>query len=112
MVGVWLFTHNDNFAGGRTRQQDPIISLQGHFTRRFNRGTWLAADVNYYRGGQTMIDDRQNIDFQSNSRIGATFSRSLTNRHSMRASISRGAYTTIGASFTSLALSYNYAWVH
>ena len=111
MAGVWLFTDNDDFAGGRTRQQDPIISLQGHFTRRFNRGTWLAADVNYYRGGQTTIDDRLNVDFQSNSRIGATFSRSLTSRHSMRASISRGAYTTIGASFTSLALSYNYAWV-
>ena len=111
MAGVWLFTNNDDFAGGRTRQQDPIISLQGHFTRRFNRGTWLAADVNYYRGGQTTVGDRLNVDFQSNSRIGATFSRALTSRHSVRASISRGAYTTIGASFTSLAFGYNYAWV-
>lgn len=111
MAGVWLFTDNDDFAGGRTRQQDPIISLQAHFTRRFNRQTWLAADANYYRGGQTTIEDRQNIDFQSNSRIGATFSRALTSRHSVRASISRGAYTTIGANFTSLAFSYNYAWV-
>jgi hypothetical protein len=112
MAGVWLFTDNDDFAGGRTRQQDPIISLQAHFTRRFNRGTWLAADANYYRGGQTRIDDRRNIDFQSNSRIGATFSRALTSRHSLRASISRGAYTTIGASFTSLAFGYNYAWAN
>ena len=111
MAGVWLFTDNDDFAGGRTRQQAPIISLQAHFTRRFNRQTWLAADANYYRGGQTTIGGRQNVDFQSNSRIGATFSRALTSQHSMRASISRGAYTTIGASFTSLAFGYNYAWV-
>jgi hypothetical protein len=111
MAGVWLFTDNDEFAGSRTRQQDPIVSLQAHFTRRFNRQTWLAADANYYRGGQTTIDGSRNIDFQSNARIGATFSRALTSRHSLRASFSRGAYTTIGANFTSLAIGYNYAWV-
>ena len=59
---------------------------------------------------RTTIGGKQNIDFQSNSRIGATFSKSLARGHAIRASLSRGAFTTIGARFTSLAVGYNFAW--
>ncbi len=111
MAGVWLFTDNTDFLGGRTRQQDPIVVTQFHLTYRFNRGMWLAADANYYTGGRTTINGRQNLDLQRNSRIGATFSKALSRRHSIRASVSQGAYTTIGADFTSLAVGYNYAWL-
>ena len=110
MAGAWLFTDNTNFAGGRTREQDAIVLLQGHLTYRFTRVMWLAADGNYFRGGTTTIGGKQNIDFQNNSRIGATFSKSLARGHAMRASLSRGAFTTIGARFTSLAVGYNFAW--
>ena len=110
MAGVWLFTDNTDFVGGRTREQDPIIATQFHVTYKFNRGMWLAGDANYYTGGTTTIGGKQNLDFQRNSRIGATFSKALHPHHSIRASVSRGAYTTIGAAFTSIAFGYNYAW--
>ena len=110
MGGTWLFTDNTDFAGGRTREQEAIVILQGHLTYRFTRVMWLAADGNYFRGGRTTIGGKQNIDFQSNSRIGATFSKALARGHAFRASVSRGAYTTIGARFNSLAVGYNYAW--
>jgi len=110
MAGTWVFTDNTNFAGGRTREQDAIVILQGHLTYRFTRVMWLAADGNYFRGGTTTIGGKQNIDFQNNSRIGATFSKSLARGHAIRASLSRGAFTTIGARFTSLAVGYNFAW--
>jgi hypothetical protein len=111
MAGVWIFTDNDNFAGGSTRTQDPIAQAQFHLTYRFSRGMWLAADANYYTGGQTTIGGRQNLDLQRNSRVGATFSRALNARQAIRLSVSRGAYTTIGADFNSIAVGYNYAWV-
>lgn len=111
MAGVWLFTDNTEFIGGRTRAQDPIVATQAHLTYRFKGGTWLAADANYYTGGRTTIGDRRNLDLQRNSRVGLTFSRVLRRRHSIRASVSQGAYTTIGADFTSVAFAYNYAWV-
>ncbi len=111
MVGAWLFTDNTHFAGARTRQQDPIVLTQVHITHRFTPSTWLAADVNYFTGGRTTISGKQNVDFQRNSRIGATFSKGLNRRQAIRASVSRGAYTTIGADFTSIAVGYNYAWV-
>lgn len=111
MLGAWFFTDNSEFVGNRTREQDPVVAAQFHFTRRFSSAMWLAADANFYRGGQTTVDGKQNIDLQKNSRVGATFSKGLGGGHAIRASVSRGAYTTIGADFTSIAVGYNYAWL-
>ena len=112
MAGVWLFTDNNDFFGGRTREQAPILATQLHGTFRFKRNMWLAGDANYYTGGRTTIDGKQNLDLQRNSRIGATFSSSVSRGHAIRVSVSRGAFTTIGANFTSIGASYNYAWMH
>ena len=111
MGGVWTFTDNTDFVGGRTREQEHILSTQVHITYRFPKGTWLAGDANFYKGGRTIVDGAPNLDFQKNSRVGATFSKAFTRRQSLRASVSRGAYTTIGADFTSIAVGYNYAWI-
>jgi Putative MetA-pathway of phenol degradation len=111
MAGVWVFTDNTKFAGGRTREQDPILSTQAHLTYRFKPSVWLAADGNYYTGGRTTVGGNLNLDLQRNSRVGATFSKGLGSHQAIRASVSRGAYTTIGADFTSIAFGYNYAWV-
>ncbi len=111
MAGAWMFTDNADLVGGRTRTQAPIVATQGHLTFKFNRATWLAADANFYTGGRTVIDGKQNLDLQRNSRVGATFSTGLGGGHAIRASVSRGAYTTIGADFTSIAVGYNYAWL-
>ena len=81
MAGVWLFTDNDDFLGGRMREQDPIVATQFHLTYKFTRTMWLAGDANYFRGGRTTIGGRQNLDLQSNSRVGATFSRALGRGH-------------------------------
>ena len=62
MAGVWLFTENDDFFGGRRRQQDPVVATQVHLTYRFTRTMWLAADANYFRGGRTFIGGRENFD--------------------------------------------------
>ena len=110
MAGVWLFTDNTDFSGGHTREQDPIASAQAHLTFRFGPRVWLAGDANFYRGGRTTVEGVRHIDLQRNSRIGTTFSWALSQPHSLRASVSRGAYTTIGADFTSVAVGYNYAW--
>ena len=111
MAGVWLFTDNTDFFGGVTRSQAPIAEMQVHLTYKFKRSMWLAADANYYTGGRTTIGGTPNIDFQRNSRIGATYSTTLSRGHAIRLSVSRGAYTTIGGDFTSIAVGYNYAWV-
>jgi Putative MetA-pathway of phenol degradation len=113
MGGMWVFTDNSDFVGGKTRQQDPILSTQVHLTYRFRRPRvmWIAADANFYKGGRTAVNGVLNLDLQKNSRVGATFSAALNRRSAIRASVSQGAYTTIGADFTAVAVGYNYAWL-
>jgi hypothetical protein len=110
MAGAWFFTDNTDFFGGRAREQDPIVATQIHVTHRFTRSTWLAASGNFFTGGQTTVGGKVNADLQRNSRLGLTFSKGFTGHHVIRASISQGAYTTIGADFTSIAIGYNYVW--
>jgi hypothetical protein len=110
MAGGWFFTDNTDFHGGGTREQAPIGAVQFHLTYRFTRTIWLAGDANYFTGGRTTINGKQNLDLQKNSRIGATFSAAIDRHQAIRASVSKGAYTTIGADFWSIALGYNYAW--
>jgi hypothetical protein len=111
MLGGWFFTDNVDFAGGRTRTQDPIGAVQAHVTYKFKPTVWLSGNANYFTGGQTTVGGTRNLDLQRNSRIGATFSSAIDRRQTIRMSVSRGAYTTIGADFTSIGVSYNYAWV-
>lgn len=108
--GVWLFTDNGDFYGGKSREQAPLGSAQVHVLYTLKPRMWLAVDANFYSGGRTKVDGRPNLDFQKNSRTGATFSFPLDRRQSLKLAYSRGAYTTIGADFTSLVAAYQYLW--
>jgi hypothetical protein len=110
-AGVWLFTDNHEFLGARTRSQAPILSTQFHFTRTFRRGLWASFNANFYTGGRTSVDDVENFDLQRNSRVGATVALPLGRAQSLKIAYSRGAYTTIGADFDALGVSYQYAWL-
>jgi len=109
-AGVWLFTDNTDFFGGKTREQDPIGSFQVHALYTFKPGMWLALDLNYYNGGTTKVDGLENLDLQQNSRAGLTYLLPLNRRSSLRFAYSRGARTTIGAKFDAFALGYSYVW--
>ena len=111
MAGVWIFTDNTDFVGGRTREQDPIVAIAGpshlqvHAPAVAGRRCQLL-----YRGAH---DDRRQARTSTSSAIraiGATFSSAISRRQAIRVSVSRGAYTTIGADFTSIAVGYNFAW--
>ena len=108
--GVWLFTDNQDFNGGKTREQAPLGSAQIHVLYTFKPRLWAAIDGNFYSGGRTTVDGQRNLDFQKNSRIGATFSFPLDAQQSLKVAFSRGAYTTIGADFTSLVAAYQFLW--
>ena len=108
--GVWLFTDNDNYVNGQVRSQDPIASLQFSARRTFRPGLWVAGNANFYRGGRTKVGDEFNQDLQSNSRAGVTMSYPFNPRRAVRAAISRGAYTTIGADFWQVSASFQQAF--
>jgi hypothetical protein len=108
-VGAWFFTDNDNFVG-LTREQDPIGSFQAHLSYNIRPRFWLALDANYFTGGRTTINGEDKADLQRNSRIGLTLSLPLRPRHSLRLAAETGAFTSVGADFDRIRISYLYGW--
>jgi len=110
-VGAWFYTDNTDFAGGMTREQDPIFSTQAHVRYLIKPGLWAAIDGNFWVGGQTSFDGAVNDDEQRNSRVGLTVSMKLGRNHSLRFAASTGAITRIGGDFDSIGMSYSYSWM-
>jgi hypothetical protein len=109
-AGVWVFTDNDEFIGGQTRSQEAIGAAQFHAIYTVRPRMWIAYNANYYRGGRTSFGNGKNLDLMSNSRMGLTFAMPVSKQQSLKFSHSRGAFTTIGADFDSLAVAWQYVW--
>ena len=109
-AGVWLFTDNNDFFNGGTREHAPIASAQIHLLYTFKPRLWVAVNSNFYTGGRTRVNGELNLDLQRNSRVGATISIPLQARQSLKLAYSRGAFTTIGADFQALLVGWQYFW--
>jgi hypothetical protein len=109
-LGTWFFTPNKDGFGGAVIEQDPIVSLQAHLSYNFPGGYWLALDGNYFKGGRTYDDGNRNLDLQTNSRVGLTFSLPLSKRNSLRFAFHTGAFTRFGADFDVGTVAYQYRW--
>jgi hypothetical protein len=109
-VGAWVFTTNPDFYGGQRREQDPLLSLQGHASYTFKPRMWLAGNATYYTGGRTTLDGRVNADLQRNSRLGLTFALPFGPRHSLKLAWATGFTTRIGGDFDTLAVGWQYLW--
>ena len=56
-ASVFLYADNDEFFGGAVREQDPLLSVQGHVIRTFNkRGYWLSLSAGHGGKGQSIIN--------------------------------------------------------
>jgi hypothetical protein len=72
---------------------------------------WAALNVNYYVGGQSIVNGIVNADKQANSRIGGTFSLPLTQRQSIKFALANGLTTRFGGDVTTGAVGWQYVWV-
>lgn len=109
-AGAWFFTTNDDFFGGQTRSQEPVVAFQGHVAYTFAPRLWLAASGTYYTGGKTTINGVLNSDLQNNSRVSLTASVPVARNQSLKLFWARGATTSIGADFTTYSVSYQFVW--
>ena len=109
-AGVTFYSRNDDYFGGRTREQDPIYSIQGHLTYDFGGGIWAGIGATFYSGGRTTVNGVRNNDALDNSRAGATLALPIDRNHSLKLSYSRGVTTRIGTSFDTFAVAWQYRW--
>jgi hypothetical protein len=109
-AGVWFFTDNDNFFGGRQRSQSPLPVLQGHAGYSWKPGLWLAGDVTYYTGGRTSVNGVEGQDLQRTVRYGVTLSVPLATQWSAKFAWSTGLTTRVGGNFQTFSVALQYRW--
>lgn len=104
-LGAWFFGDNDDFLG-MTREQQPVVAVQGHLVRRFRSGFWGSLDLNYFAGGRSTVGGEARADLQRNSRFGATVMVPIHRRHGIKLKYSLGVVTETGGDFDTLLMSY------
>ena len=109
-ASVTFYTDNNEFAGGQSREQDPIYSAQTNLSYSFGRGAWASLGVTDYRGGQTTVNGVRKDDELSNSRLGAILALPINRYNSTKLNFSSGIYTRTGTSFDTLGLAWQYRW--
>jgi hypothetical protein len=104
-----MYTDNTDYVNGGVKEQAAIVAFQGHVIYTMRPGYWVAFDANFWHGGRTTVNGLASTEEQHNSRMGATFAIPIQ-RHQLRIAVSSGAYTRLGGDFTSVGVSYSYAW--
>ena len=109
-TGVTLYTTNDDFFGGKRREQAPIYSVQGHLIYNFGAGVWAGVNGTYYTGGRTTIDGVQGNDLQRNTRLGLTLALPVNRHNSVKLYASTGVSTRTGSNFDAVGIAWQYRW--
>lgn len=109
-VGVSLFTDNDDVAGDRRLEQDPIGLWRGTLLYHFPTGSWIGTGFVYSNGGRTTLDGVKRDDQQDNWRTGLTFSYPLLRGHNVQLRVTEGLVARTGADFRTYSASYTYTF--
>ena len=109
-AGVFFYTENDDYFGGKTLEQDPVYTTQAHLTYDFGHGVWGALDGTYDFGGQTTIDGVRSNDELGNSRMGATLAFPVSRSSSMKLYTSTGVSIRTGSDYTLSGVAWQYHW--
>ena len=109
-AGVYFFSKNDDFFGGKTLEQDPIYTGQVHVTYSFGRGIWAALSFNHDYGGRTTIDGVQSDDLQQNSQVALTLALPVNRNNSIKLYANTGTHTNTGTDFDMVGIVWQYRW--
>jgi hypothetical protein len=111
-TGVFFFSKNDDYFGGKTLEQDPVSTTQVHLTYNLGRGVWAALSGTYDYGGRTTVDGMRKDDLQRNSRVGATIALPVNRGNSIKLFASSSIYTSSGSDFDLVGIVWQYRWGH
>lgn len=114
-VGGWFYTANQAYYSLPTpkpQTEQPIGSLEGHFSHDFRPGTWASVDVNFWWGGVTSLNGIANLATkQTGSRIGATAAWRFSKHQSLKVSYSNGTYIRFGGNYQAVQVGWQYSWI-
>jgi len=105
-----FFGDNDDFFGGKRREQEPIYTFQGHLVYGFSSGVWCALTAAHLSGGRTTLDGVHGNDLQQSSRVGATLALPVDRQNSIKIYASSGVYIRTGSDFDTIGIAWQYRW--
>lgn len=105
-----IFGDNDDFFGGKHREQAPIYGFQGHLVYGFPSGIWGALTAAHFSGGRTTLDGVRGNDLQQNSRLAATLAFPVNRQNSIKIYANSGVHTRTGTDFDTIGLAWQYRW--
>ena len=108
--GVFIFSKNDDYFGGKTLDQDPVYTQQLHATYSFKRGFWAALSGTYDYGGATKIDGIKSDDQQDNFRVGGTLAFPVNKNNSIKLYASSSVHTRVGSDINLVGFVWQYRW--
>ena len=111
-TGVTFFSKNDDYFGGKTLKQDPLLNTQAHATYNLGRGVWAALSWTYDYGGRTTIDGVRSDALYNNSRLGATLALPVNRNNSIKLAASTSLHTSVGSDFDLVGIVWQYRWGH
>jgi len=109
-TGAFFFTSNDDYLGGKTLKQDPLLTTQAHASYNLGRGVWAALSWTYDYGGRTTIDGVRSDVSYSNSRMGATLALPVNRNNSIKLFASSSIHTSAGTGFDLFGIVWQYRW--
>ena len=109
-AAVTFYTDNDDFFGGITRSQDPLVGLQWHVIHGFKSGVWAAFDTAYFTGGRSTLGDAESNDLRNNWRLGGMLAVPINRQNSIKFHISSGVYARTGNNFDAVGVAWQYRW--
>ena len=105
-----FFADNEDFLGGKTREQDPIYSVKGGLIYGFRNGIWVALNGAYLTGGRAAVDGVEGDNRQKNSRGGVTVALPVDRNNSVKLYATTGISTRIGTDSDTIGIAWQYRW--
>jgi hypothetical protein len=107
---ITFYTDNNDFFGGRTREQAQLYSAQAHISYTFAPGFWLGLDTVYFNGGRTTVDDVENNDRLEGTRFGMTLALPVNRYHSIKLYAATGFNADRHHDFETLGIAWQTRW--
>lgn len=108
---VEFYQENDAYYRGRSLKQDPLATIDMHYSRSLNRAMWVSADAIYTYGGETRVDGQRKDNEQNTLRLGVSGSMSLSPTDAVSMAVTRTvAKQSHTADATTFQINYSKAW--
>jgi len=69
---VSLYGDNNDYRGDNKLEQDPLWTIEGHYSYTVNRALWISLDGSWGTGGETQVNGADQHNEQENAQLGAS----------------------------------------